>query len=161
MIEKKNNKGSVQSSDPAQVRQHFESLLPEYEEKRKYSKGLAELYRILGIACDSQKDYISSLDYFHKSLSLYKKLAICGKKVDYDDLPNRIEETDQKLGLHIVVKGEKYGFADTDENIIIPCKWSYVLNFSEGLATVTNEKGLSGYINYHGELVIPCNYNEV
>ena len=126
MIENKYNKGSVQSGDPAQVRQHFENLLPEYEKERKYSKDLAELYRILGIACDSQKDYISSLDYFHKSLSLYKKLAICGKKVDYDDLPNRIEETD----------------------------------FSEGLAAVTDEKGLSGYINYHGELVIPCIYKE-
>ena len=160
MIEDKYDKGSVQSGDPAQVRQHFESLLPEYEEKRKYSKGLAELYRILGIACDSQKDYISSLDYFHKSLSLYKKLAICGKNVDYDDLPKRIKETDQKLGLHIVVKGEKYGFADTNENIIIPCKWSYALNFSEGLAAVTDEKGLFGYINYHGELVIPCKYKE-
>ena len=160
MIENKYNKGSVQSGDPAQVRQHFENLLPEYEKERKYSKDLAELYRILGIACDSQKDYISSLDYFHKSLSLYKKLAICGKKVDYDDLPNRIEETEQKLGLHIVIKGEKYGFADADEKLIIPCKWSYALNFSEGLAAVTDEKGLSGYINYHGELVIPCIYKE-
>ena len=117
MIEKKNNKGSVQSGDPDRIRQHFESLLPEYEEKRKYSKDLAEFYRILGIACDSQKDYISSLDYFHKSLSLYKKLAICGKKVDYDDLPNRIEETSQKLGLHIVINDEKYGFADADEKL--------------------------------------------
>ena len=34
------------------------------------------------------------------------------------------------------------------------------MNFSEGLAAVTDEKGLSGYINYHGELVIPCKYNE-
>ena len=54
-----------------------------------------------------------------------------------------------------------YGFADSDENIIIPYKWSYALNFSEGLAAVTDEKGLSGYINYHGELVIPCIFKKV
>lgn len=160
MIKDKYKNGSVQSCDPAQIRQHFESLLPEYEKKRKNSKGLAELYRILGIACDSQKDYLSSLDYFHKSLSLYKKLAICGKKVDYDDLPNRIEETAQKLRLHIVINDGKYGFADADEKLIIPCKWSYALNFSEGLASVTDDKGLSGYIDYRGELVIPCKYKE-
>ena len=160
MIKEEFNIGSEKFDDPVQIRQYFESLLPEYEKKRKYSKDLADLYRILGIACDSQKDYLSSLDYFHKSLSLYNKLTICGQNVDYDDLPNRIKETDQKLELHIVVIDEKYGFADTDENIIIPCKWSYALNFSEGLASVTNEKGLSGYINYHGELVIPCKYKE-
>ena len=161
MIKEEFNTGSGKSDNPEEIRKYFESLLPEYEKKSKYSKGLAELYRILGIACDSQKDYISSLDYFHKSLSLFNKLSICGKDVDYTDLQDRIEDTDKKLGLHIVVNDEKYGFADTDEKIIIPCKWSYALNFSEGLASVTNEKGLSGYINYHGELVIPCNYNEV
>jgi len=160
MIKEEFNIGSDKFGDPAQVRQHFENLLPEYEKKRKHSISLAELYRILGIASDLQKDYPSSLDYFHKSLAHYNKLAICGKKANFTDLQTRIEETNQKLGLHIVVKDEKYGFADTDENIIIPCKWSYALNFSEGLASVTNEKGLSGYINYHGELVIPCKYKE-
>ena len=80
MIKEKFNTGSEKPDDPVQIRKYFESLLPEYEKKKKYSKGLADVYRILGIACDSQKDYISSLDYFHKSLSLYKKLAICGPK---------------------------------------------------------------------------------
>ena len=33
-------------------------------------------------------------------------------------------------------------------------------DFSKNSYSYSNEKGLSGYINYHGELVIPCNYQE-
>ena len=62
MIKEEFYTGSEKPDDPEEIRQYFESLLPEYEKNRKYSKGLADVYRILGIACDSQKDYLSSLD---------------------------------------------------------------------------------------------------
>ena len=57
--------------------------------------------------------------------------------------------------LHIVEKGELYGFADENERILIPCQWIGCGMFSEGLAPVQLEENKWGYIDTQGHLVIP------
>ena len=112
-----------------------------------------------GLNAYQGNDLLSSLEYLHKAMSIYKKINIAyPNRCDVKDLKEKIETIEQKLGLHVVQEDGKYGYADVDGNIVIPCKWRYALNFSEGLASVTEEYGLTGYINYHGELVIPCVY---
>ena len=138
----------------------FKSALPIYMEKKPYSRDLAILYKDLGSVCLSMNDLLSSLDYYYKSLSLFNKLAICGEGEDISELKERITETENKLGLHIVHESEKCGFADKNNNIVIPCIWNDVRDFSEGFCCAKDDKDLWGYINYHGDLVIPCVYKE-
>lgn len=57
-------------------------------------------------------------------------------------------------GLARVKKAGKYGFVNTSGQLVVPCEWDLVGNFSEGLATVRNNA--TGYVNAIGELVIPC-----
>ena len=52
----------------------------------------------------------------------------------------------------------KYGFKDSKGNLVIPHKFHFAHDFSDGMAIVVNEKGLVGYINTNGELAIPYQY---
>ena len=141
-------------------RDYYERALPVYEKKKSNSRDLAAIYENLGNVYYSMKDLLSSLDYYHKSLSQYNKLAICGEEWDISQLKENICEAEEKLGLHVVVENDKYGFADKDENIIIPCIWKYAKGFSEGLAPVMNDNGNTDYINYHGEVKISNVYGD-
>lgn len=141
-------------------RDYYERALPVYEKKKSNSRDLAAIYENLGNVYYSMKDLLSSLDYYHKSLSQYNKLAICGEEWDISQLKENICEAEEKLGLHVVVENDKYGFADKDENIIIPCVWKYAKGFSEGLAPVMNDNGNTDYINYHGEVKISNVYGD-
>ena len=60
----------------------------------------------------------------------------------------------------IEIKDEngKYTFIDENENIL-PGRWEYTHEFSEGLAVVENSDGKYGAINKIGELVIPCQWD--
>ena len=64
-----------------------------------------------------------------------------------------------KLELHKVWRDGKYGLADENDNIIIPCIWEDIEPFSNGLAKVMNSKGLYGFINKKGKLVVPCEWD--
>lgn len=141
-------------------RDYYERALPIYLEKKPYCKDLAILYEDLGTVCDAMNDMPSALDYYHKALSLYNQLSIIGEREDITELEVKISEADSKFGLHIVHEGNKCGFADKDDNIVIPCIWSDVQEYSEGLCGVKDDKGLCGFINYHGDLVIPCIYED-
>ena len=61
--------------------------------------------------------------------------------------------------LFTVKREGKYGFADESGNIVLPCVWSYVWDFSEGLALVSNDDKKYGFINRRGEVIIPCKWN--
>lgn len=53
----------------------------------------------------------------------------------------------------------KYGFINAAGEEVIPCRYDYVSNFSEGLAAAQPEEdGMRGYIDKTGEVVIPCAY---
>lgn len=64
-----------------------------------------------------------------------------------------------KLELHKVWRDDKYGLADENNNIVIPCIWEDVEPFSNGLAKVLNSKGLYGFVNKKGKLVVPCEWD--
>lgn len=96
-------------------RDYYERALPVYEKKKSNSRDLAAIYENLGIVCSLMNDLLSSLDYNYKSLSQYKKLAICGEEWDISQLKENISEAEDKLGLHVVMENDKYGFADKDE----------------------------------------------
>lgn len=134
----------------------LERALPIYQIEKPYSRDLAILYEDLGSICYALNKLPSSLDYYNKSLSLFNELAICGEEEDISSLEEKINDAEGKLGLHIIHTKNKYGFADKEGNVIIPCVWNDAQEFSEGLAGVKNEENLCGFINYQGELVIPC-----
>lgn len=69
--------------------------------------------------------------------------------------PQEKEEPDK---LTTDYKDGKYGFKDQDGKIIIPHRFRFAADFSEGMALVVNEKMLVGYINTKGELVVPYTY---
>ena len=64
------------------------------------------------------------------------------------------------LELHSIKdeKEGKFGFADEDGTVIIPCKWRDVGEFSEGLALVADDEMNYGYIDKTGKVVIPCKW---
>lgn len=106
-------------------------------------------------------DYISALDSYHQALVIFSRINIVyPESIDTSSLQGKIESADQKLGLHIVEVDNKFGFADKNGNIVIPCKWSDIGEFSEGLSIVKDEHQLCGFMNYYGELVIPCVYKD-
>ena len=139
---------------------YFKRALPIYLEKKPYSRDLAILYEDFGLVCYAMNDLLSSLDYYHKSLSLFNMMVLCGDEIDLTDLKEEISEADKQLGLQIVFEGNKCGFADKEGKIVIPCVWNEVQEFSEGFSLVKDDKNLYGFINYHGDLVIPCVYKE-
>jgi hypothetical protein len=53
----------------------------------------------------------------------------------------------------------KYGYKDSKGNVVIPFKFHFAHNFSDGMAIVVNESGEVGYINTKGELAIPYQYD--
>ncbi len=63
-------------------------------------------------------------------------------------------------GLAKVGKRGKYGFIDTNGDLVIPCEYSNVSSFSEGLVSVQNEDGKWGFIDTNGNNIIPCEYDE-
>lgn len=138
----------------------FEKALPIYLKEKPYSRDLAVLYDDLGTVCHAMDKLPSSLDYYHKALSLYNELVICGEELDVSELKERITEAEKEFGLHVIHDGDKIGFADKEDNLIIPCIWYDVKDFSEGLAVVKDNNDLWGYINYHGDLVISCLFRD-
>jgi len=56
--------------------------------------------------------------------------------------------------------GNKWGFADPQGNIVIPCTFEDAHPFKEGLAAVMVDE-LIGFINPEGKLVIPADYEDV
>ena len=61
-----------------------------------------------------------------------------------------------ELKLHKVKVDGLYGYADKDDNIVIPCQWRDAEDFSEGLAAVKSENDQWGFIDETGVEVIQC-----
>ena len=74
--------------------------------------------------------------------------------MEYDEVEPVFE------GLAAVEKRDRWGFVDTDGNLVVECQYDDVGNFSEGLAAVENDKGLYGYIDKTGQLVIPFQFDD-
>ena len=74
------------------------------------------------------------------------------KKLNFTEMiaPNLIK---------VVDANKMTGIIDIEGNVIVPCDYSSIGTFSEGLVAV-RKNGLWGYINKNGIEVIPCRYNE-
>ena len=46
-----------------------------------------------------------------------------------------------------IKRNGKWGFIDDMGKIVIPCQWNEVGSFSEGMATIVNKKGKTGFID--------------
>jgi hypothetical protein len=60
----------------------------------------------------------------------------------------------------IVRKGEKMGYINRQNQVVIPTNFDEAYDFSEGLAGV-KIKGKFGFIDQTGKLVIPAEYDEI
>lgn len=85
---------------------------------------------------------------------------------DYSDfievnLKARVEEKRLESLRLIAVQDAsgRWGFVDTNGNVIIPCIYDYAGPFREGLACVKDSTGKYGYIDKAGKVAIPCIYN--
>ena len=63
-------------------------------------------------------------------------------------------------GLIAVAKGGKWGFINTDGEVVIEPQYEKAGSFSNGLAAVCKD-GKWGFINQDNEVVIPCQFTEV
>lgn len=63
----------------------------------------------------------------------------------------------QIIELTPYLKGKRWGYVNTQQEIIIPCMYDYAYPFSEGLALVELQQKF-GYINTKGQVVIPIEY---
>lgn len=62
-------------------------------------------------------------------------------------------------GLLPVKMDGKWGYINTNGDIVIPCKYDYAFSFSEGLARI-EQNGRIGFINTEGEEVIPSSFSQ-
>ncbi len=56
--------------------------------------------------------------------------------------------------------GYKWGYINSDGEIVIECIYTEAYEFKNGRARVCNSNGLYGYIDESGYLIIPCVYDE-
>lgn len=59
------------------------------------------------------------------------------------------------LKLERIKQKDRFGFADENGKVVIPCQWKSASNFSEGLALVMSDRGEWGYIDKKGKIIIP------
>ena len=69
-------------------------------------------------------------------------------------------ERQEGVELHHIHRDGKYGFADKTGQVVIPCQWKWIGDFSEGLAMVQDEDDKCGYIDKTGQVVIPCQWRD-
>lgn len=82
----------------------------------------------------------------------YEKAAEKGSEM----AKKALEEMQQNPGpCRIVKSGDKYGFANENGDVVIPCQWTKVEGFVDGVALVWNG-GKMGAINEKGEYYFPC-----
>ena len=73
-------------------------------------------------------------------------------------LDSRPEEEVDPNALRARYNDGLYGYVDADKRLVIPYRYQFACDFSEGMGLVINDSHLVGYINTKGELVIPYQY---
>ena len=83
-------------------------------------------------------------------------------KTIYDDIYDNPRSPVFTEGFLKVCKNGKYGYIDKSGNEVIPCKYSQVDNFKDGIAKVWGDVvkefgyGFIGYVNNKGKEIVPC-----
>ena len=83
-------------------------------------------------------------------------------RIYFDLQGRRVERPEDQVdpdALHVKYRNGKYGFVNNEGKVVIPYKYDFALDFSDGMALVCDENGYIGYINTKGELVIPYKYD--
>ncbi|HRZ42962.1 MAG TPA: WG repeat-containing protein [Bacteroidales bacterium] len=95
--------------------------------------------------------------YKNEKLNLYGfKDSLSGKIVvapRYDHAGRFVE------GLSKVIIEEKYGFADKTGKLVLPCKYYYIDDVTDGMAVLKTVEGKYGYCNNKGVVTIPPKYS--
>ena len=73
-------------------------------------------------------------------------------------LDSRPEEEVDPNALRARYNDGLYGYVDADKRLVIPYRYHFACDFSDGMGLVINDSHLVGYINTKGELVIPYQY---
>ena len=89
---------------------------------------------------------------FYLAISWYEKAANQGLECAKENLKRLLEE---KPKLHVVKDGNRFGYANTNGDIIIPCKYSKAEEFVCGVGLVWNNKKM-GAINEIGSHFFDC-----
>lgn len=74
-------------------------------------------------------------------------------------LDSRPEEEVDPNALRARYNDGLYGYVDVDNKLVIPYRYHFACDFSDGMALVINKAGLVGFINTKGELVIPYQFD--
>lgn len=85
---------------------------------------------------------------------LYEKAAAHEEDLANEKL-KRIHEYEKNPRLDIVKDGDMYGYADLTGKIVVPCQYSKVQEFDDGIGLVWNGS-LVGAVDLSGKLVVPC-----
>ena len=140
-----------------------------YYELKDYKQALKHFVAASKSSADS--NYYIAICYINgtgiakdesKALDLLKKSANMGnqKAIDFLLERQRLEERKrlEMLELHPIEENEKYGFADENGNVVIPCKWKYAYAFQEGMSKVKGDNDKYGFIDKTGNMAIPCKW---
>ena len=97
--------------------------------------------------------------YNHNSEERYILERSTGKMVTEYDYANPFSE---ELACIRDSTTHKYGFIDTDGNVVIPCEYYYAAPFSDGLSLVSmrdaDGRSKGGYIDKSGVVAVPFDY---
>ena len=137
-----------------------------YYELKDYSQALK--YFIAASRNNAESVYYIGICYLNgtgvvkdesKALNLFARSADLGSQKAIAFLKERQRLKDlETLELHPIEENGKYGFADENGNVVIPCKWISVSIFDEGLALVRDDDKKWGFIDKTGGMVIPCKW---
>ena len=144
------------------------------ENTYKYSEGLAVMDKNDKFGyIDENGTIVISPKYdlandFHDGLAVVAVIANNSFNYGYVDKQGReimpcqfFDAIDFSEGFAVVRKemGSTYCFYNTKGEKEFNTDFNYCRSFKEGMAVIGNEEGKMGYINQHGEMVIPYNYD--
>ena len=113
----------------------------------------------IGFASDEYTEYIDSNGAVYSELPINSKIAFIRDwdkvNIPYPEGVDYIYGSPYDSSLLKFIKGDKYGYLNTDGEIVIEAQFYMANNFSDGLAAVCREEGgCLEYINEYGQTVL-------
>jgi len=142
-----------------QCRNHSDSL----ERMTTCQNAIKEEKYQVAVEYENKGDYPAAV-ILYEELADYKDSNVrklhCGNYIGYVTISGRyVTEAlgGFSNGVAAVKKNEKWGYINTDGDVVIPFEYDSALTFSEGLAAV-EKNGKWGYIDINNNAVIPLEY---
>ena len=133
-----------------------EAVIPfQYSSALNFSGGLA----VIGVPNGKYLSDGTPLNYYGIIDKTGKEIVSPNKYTDIEYLSGRESSSNGLIGVEV---NGKWGFVDTTGKEVVPCKYTFVGKFSEGVAAVTDRGSfhdyLWGYIDKTGKEIVPCEY---